>query len=214
MVYIGINLGTTYSCVSVIEDGKPVVIVSDDGRSTIPSAVAYCESGILVGHPALSCNTDPSNILYDSKRLIGWKFLANLPIAGNRNLWTFNVDTRDDFCGYVLNKGKPNERFIKAEEVSAEILKSLKAAAEILVGGSTRIPKIQELLSHKFGQTRLRYNVNPEEAVAHGAAIIADALELLMDGMLIRYIDYQTMNRNGLKLERFQKDEIYSESRR
>ena len=49
---------------------------------------------------------------------------------------------------------------------------------QILVGGSTRIPKIQELLSHKFGQTKLRYNANPEEAVAHGAAIIADALEV------------------------------------
>ena len=78
------------------------------GKRTIPSVVAYCESGILVGNPALSCNTDPSNILYgknssendkitktDSKRLIGWKFLVDLPNAENRNLWTFNVDTRD-----------------------------------------------------------------------------------------------------------------------
>ncbi|PAV61789.1 hypothetical protein WR25_22402 [Diploscapter pachys] len=64
MVYIGIDLGTTYSRVSVIEDGRPVVIVSDDGNLNIPSVVAYCESGILVGHSALSCDTDPSNIVY------------------------------------------------------------------------------------------------------------------------------------------------------
>ncbi|PAV75304.1 hypothetical protein WR25_18476 [Diploscapter pachys] len=130
MVYIGIDLGTTYSYVSVIEDGKPVMIISDDGKRTIPSVVAYCESGIFVGNFALNCNTDPSNILYDSKRLIGWKSLADLPIAQNQNLRTFNVDTRDDVCGYVLNKGKANERFIKAEEVLAEILKKLKATAE------------------------------------------------------------------------------------
>ena len=55
---------------------------------------------------------------------------------------------------------------------------SLNMKLQILVGGSTRIPKIQELLSHKFGQAKLRCNANPEEAIAHGAAIIADALEV------------------------------------
>ena len=49
---------------------------------------------------------------------------------------------------------------------------------QILVGGSTRIPKIQELLSHKFGQIKLKFDLNPDEAVAYGAAIIADALEV------------------------------------
>ena len=49
---------------------------------------------------------------------------------------------------------------------------------QILVGGSTRIPKIQELLSHKFGPTKLKFDLNPDEAVAHGAAIIANTLEV------------------------------------
>ncbi|PAV55923.1 hypothetical protein WR25_02762 [Diploscapter pachys] len=130
MVYIGIDLGTTYSCVSVIEDGKPVAIINEDGKPTMPSVVAYCEPEILSGNPALMCNTDVTNILYDSKRLIGWKFLHDLPNAESRQLWTFNVDTRNSKAGYVLNKGTSKEKFLKPEEVSAEILKKLKANAE------------------------------------------------------------------------------------
>ncbi|PAV58618.1 hypothetical protein WR25_06137 [Diploscapter pachys] len=90
MVYIGIDLGTTYSCVSVIEDGKPVVIFSDDGKPIIPSVVAYCDIELLVGNPALAANTDISNVLY----------------------------------------GRRNEKFLRPEEVSAEILKKLKMIAE------------------------------------------------------------------------------------
>ncbi|PAV61513.1 hypothetical protein WR25_20717 [Diploscapter pachys] len=71
-----------------------------------------------------------SNVLYDSKRLIGWEVLNNLPNAETRQLWTFKVATRDKCAGYVLNKGTPNERFLRPEEVSAEILKYLKARAE------------------------------------------------------------------------------------
>ncbi|PAV64864.1 hypothetical protein WR25_05452 [Diploscapter pachys] len=130
MVYIGIDLGTTYSCVSVIEDGKPVAIVCEDGKPTIPSVVAYCEPEILVGNPALMCNTDVTNILYDSKRLIGWHVLNDLPNAETRQLWTFNVDARNNVAGYVLNKGAAEEKFLTPEEVSAEILKKLKATAE------------------------------------------------------------------------------------
>ncbi|PAV80606.1 hypothetical protein WR25_19716 [Diploscapter pachys] len=63
MVYIGIDLGTTYSCVSVIENGKPKAIHHDDGRNIVPSVVAY-GAEILVGNPALNSNIDMSNILY------------------------------------------------------------------------------------------------------------------------------------------------------
>ncbi|PAV73480.1 hypothetical protein WR25_26646 [Diploscapter pachys] len=65
------------------------------------------------------------------------------------------------------------ELALRTAQISAEQIDNV-----ILVGGSTRILKIQELLSDKFGQTKLRYNANPDEAVAHGAAIIANALEV------------------------------------
>ena len=93
MVYIGIDLGTTYSCVSVIENGKPKAIHHDDGmrissfwenmiilgKNIAPSVVAY-GAEILVGNPALNAPTDMSNILYGklewslSQKCIAWRF--------------------------------------------------------------------------------------------------------------------------------------------
>ncbi|PAV83425.1 hypothetical protein WR25_16137 isoform B [Diploscapter pachys] len=100
----------------------------------------------------------------------------------------FSLDTNDNaivnvkisrsnfnqLCEDLFDKAmKMVERALRNAQISAEQIDNV-----ILAGGSTRIPKIQELLSHKFGQTKLRYNANPEMAVAHGAAIIADALEV------------------------------------
>ncbi|PAV71100.1 hypothetical protein WR25_11289 [Diploscapter pachys] len=292
MVCIGIDLGTTYSCVAIIENGQPVAIHNEDGRNTLPSVVAFSDGEILVGSSALDCNTDMTNILYDSKRLIGWHILNDLPNADDRQLWTFNVDTRNNSAGYVLNKGKSNEKFVLPEEVLAKILKSLKDQAElsiekfndlcsdlfdkaitlvdratntarisadqldyvILVGGSTRIPEIRQRLENRFGKDKLKFDINPDEAVAYGAAIIADEIlfyrpdppewrqyasvayfkdklyylggrdpktyqgmnrvDLLVDGIMKRCIDYQTMNGNGLKSEGFQKYDYISQLHR
>ena len=82
MVYIGIDLGTTYSCIAVIENDHPVIIYSDDGnliytavissllilgQRTIPSFVAYCDDEAVVGYPAYDCNTELANILYGAQ---------------------------------------------------------------------------------------------------------------------------------------------------
>ncbi|PAV56321.1 hypothetical protein WR25_19419 isoform A [Diploscapter pachys] len=138
MVYIGIDLGTTYSCVAIFDNGRPITLFNDDGKHTVPSIVAYGEEEILVGNPALIYNTDLSNILYDSKRLIGWGIVHDLPLAEDRQLWTFNVDTRNKIAGYILHKGTPREKFVTPEEVSAEILKKLKLTAETYLGQEVR----------------------------------------------------------------------------
>ncbi|PAV71154.1 hypothetical protein WR25_07352 [Diploscapter pachys] len=241
MVYIGIDLGTTYSCVSVIENGKPIAIHHDDGKTIVPSVVAY-GAEILIGNDALNSNIDMSNILYDSKRLLGWEFLHDLPNAEARQLWTFNVDTRDKCAGYVLNKGTPNERFLKPEEVSAEILKYLKRRAEIYLnqkvtgvvvtvpaffyenqknatkkaielaglelkrllhepnaaaiaynekkklgnskllvfdfGGGTLDVSILEMIGNDVGVMAVTGDIHLDEIVSHGAAIVANAIEL------------------------------------
>ncbi|PAV76915.1 hypothetical protein WR25_23671 [Diploscapter pachys] len=66
MVYIGIDLGTTYSCVAIVEDGRPVALHNDyNGRNILPSVVAVSDDEILVGNPALNCNTELSNVLYE-----------------------------------------------------------------------------------------------------------------------------------------------------
>ena len=73
---IGIVLGTTYSCVSVMENGKPKVIENAEGARTTPSIIAYQDGGeILVGAPAKrQAVSNPKNTLYAVKRLIGRKF--------------------------------------------------------------------------------------------------------------------------------------------
>ncbi|PAV62031.1 hypothetical protein WR25_00549 [Diploscapter pachys] len=64
MVYIGIDLGTTYSCVAIVENGRPVAIHNDDGRRTVPSVVAFTDKEILVGNTALEYTSDFSRVLY------------------------------------------------------------------------------------------------------------------------------------------------------
>ncbi|PAV73505.1 hypothetical protein WR25_26661 [Diploscapter pachys] len=64
MACIGIDLGTTYSCVSIIENGRPVAIHNDDGKYTVPSVVAFTDKEILVGNPALEYTSDLSRVLY------------------------------------------------------------------------------------------------------------------------------------------------------
>ncbi len=73
---IGIDLGTTNSVVSVIENGKPVVIANQEGARTMPSIVAFTEKGdILVGAPAKNqMVTNPENTIYSAKRFIGHRF--------------------------------------------------------------------------------------------------------------------------------------------
>ncbi|PAV63968.1 hypothetical protein WR25_02721 [Diploscapter pachys] len=131
IVCIGIDLGTTYSCVAVMENGQPLAIPCDDnGQNTMPCIVAYCNDEIFVGSSALWCNTDSANMLYDSKRLIGWDFIYNLPVANQRQLWAFNVDTQNNSAGYILNMGESTSGFVRPEEVSSQILKNLKNFAE------------------------------------------------------------------------------------
>ncbi|PAV69920.1 hypothetical protein WR25_01379 [Diploscapter pachys] len=217
MVCIGIDLGTTYSCVATIENDRPLAIHNDDGRNTLPSVVAFSDGEILVGNPALDCNTEMANILYDSKRLIGWHILSDLPIADDRHLWTFNADTKNNCAGYILNKGTQDERFILPEQVSAEILKSLKSQAEKYKGQKvievvvtvpamfhpdqiTATKKAIELAGLKLkcllqeptaaaiayndrvqlGNSKLLvFDLGGDEAVAYGAAIVANAIECI-----------------------------------
>ena len=126
---IGIDLGTTNSCVSVMEGGNPTVIQSEEGNRTIPSIVAFTkENDIVVGKTAKNqAVTNPENTIYSAKRLIG------------RSYSEITKEIKD--LPYKIKKGKNNEVIISAlgkdyalPQISAMILQNIKKTAESYLG--------------------------------------------------------------------------------
>ena len=130
---IGIDLGTTNSCVAVMENGKAKVIENAEGTRTTPSIIAYMEDGeVLVGAPAKrQAVTNPMNTLYGVKRLIGRRFEEPM------------VQKDIGMVPYTIVKAKNGDAWIKvrdkeisAPEISAEILMKMKKTAEDYLGES------------------------------------------------------------------------------
>ena len=128
---IGIDLGTTNSCVSVMENGKPKVIENSEGTRTTPSIVAYSEDGeILVGASAKrQAVTNPKNTVFAAKRLIGRRFDEEM------------VQKDIKMVPYSIIKAKNNDAWVKVRdkklappEISAEVLKKMKKTAESYLG--------------------------------------------------------------------------------
>src|SRR6186997_3269688 len=128
---IGIDLGTTNSCVAIMEGGKPKVIENSEGARTTPSIVAYMEDGeILVGAPAKrQAVTNAKNTIYAVKRLIGRKF-EEKEVQKARELSPFAIVRADNGDAWVEVRGKK----ISPQQVSAEILRKMKKTAEDYLG--------------------------------------------------------------------------------
>ncbi len=128
---IGIDLGTTNSCVAIMEGGKPKVIENSEGARTTPSIVAYMEDGeILVGAPAKrQAVTNAKNTIYAVKRLIGRKF-EEPEVQKATSLSPFNIVKADNGDAWVEVRGKK----ISPQQVSAEILRKMKKTAEDYLG--------------------------------------------------------------------------------
>src|SRR5262252_5504138 len=128
---IGIDLGTTNSCVAIMEGGKPKVIENSEGARTTPSIVAYMEDGeILVGAPAKrQAVTNPKNTLYAIKRLIGRKF-EEKEVQKDINLMPYRIGKADNGDAWVEIRGKK----IAPPEVSAQVLRKMKKTAEDYLG--------------------------------------------------------------------------------
>lgn len=132
---IGIDLGTTTSCVAVFMNDK-VEIIPDfqTGSRTIPSYVAFTDDEKLVGDSAKSSSTmNPKNTLYDIKRLIGRKF-DDTTVQSDIKLWSFKVDKDSNNKPVVKVNVKGEEKKFHAEEVSAMVLQRLKETAEVYLG--------------------------------------------------------------------------------
>jgi molecular chaperone DnaK len=128
---IGIDLGTTNSCVSIMEGNTPRVIENSEGARTTPSIVAYQEDGeVLVGASAKrQAVTNPKNTLYAVKRLIGRKFVEK-EVQKDIDLMPYKIVAADNGDAWVEVRGKK----ISAQQVSADILRKMKKTAEDYLG--------------------------------------------------------------------------------
>ena len=128
---IGIDLGTTNSCVSIMEGNTPRVIENSEGARTTPSIVAYQEDGeVLVGASAKrQAVTNPKNTLYAIKRLIGRKFTEK-EVQKDIGLMPYKIAAADNGDAWVEVRGKK----MSAQQVSADILRKMKKTAEDYLG--------------------------------------------------------------------------------
>ena len=128
---IGIDLGTTNSCVAVMEGNTPRVIENSEGARTTPSIVAYQDDGeILVGASAKrQAVTNPKNTLYAVKRLIGRKF-GEKEVQKDIDLMPFSIVAADNGDAWVEVRGKK----MAPPQVSAEVLRNMKKTAEDYLG--------------------------------------------------------------------------------
>ncbi|PAV62470.1 hypothetical protein WR25_08589 [Diploscapter pachys] len=152
---------TTVKCPALICHGK-------SGKYIIPSVVAFCDDEILVGNPALDCNTDTANILYGGQDF-------------DSRIMKFVIDEFKKSSNYDIYKKPKLLKRLRIEcRKAKESLSFMKNSVNIhiLVGGSTRIPEVQQKMADKFGKDKLKFDINPDEAVAYGAAIVANAIEV------------------------------------
>lgn len=133
-VAIGIDLGTTYSCVGVFRNGNVDILANDQGNRTTPSYVAFTETERLIGDSAKNqVATNPSNTVFDAKRLIGRKYDDSV-VQNDLQHWPFQVVSGDDKKPLVQVDFKGETKTFHPEEISAMILTKMKEIAEASLG--------------------------------------------------------------------------------
>lgn len=130
---IGIDLGTTNSCIAIIEGSKPRVLENSEGDRTTPSIIAYTQDGeILVGQPAKRQSiTNPQNTLFAIKRLIGRRF-HDSEVQRDVGIMPYKIIAADNGDAWIAVKGQK----MAPPQISAEVLKKMKKTAEDYLGES------------------------------------------------------------------------------
>jgi len=130
---VGIDLGTTYSCVGVFQHGKVEIIANDQGNRTTPSYVAFTDTERLIGDPAKNqVAINPTNTIFDAKRLIGRKF-DDSTVQADMKHWPFTVVEESAKPKLEVEYKNETKRFTP-EEVSSMVLTKMKETAEAYLG--------------------------------------------------------------------------------
>ena len=131
---IGIDLGTTYSCIACMINNQVEIIANEQGNRTMPSYVSFSETEKMVGEPAKNnCVHNPKNTIFDAKRLIGRMF-KDKTVQDDMKFWPFEVsEGKDGQC--VVNVDFKNEKKqFTPEQISSMVLAEMKRCAEIRLG--------------------------------------------------------------------------------
>jgi L1 cell adhesion molecule like protein len=131
---VGIDLGTTYSCVGVWQNDRVEIIANDQGNRTTPSYVAFTETERLIGDAAKSqAAMNAENTVFDAKRLIGRKF-SDPGVQSDMKHWPFTVKSGTGGTPIIEVEYKGEKKDFKAEEISSMVLSKMKEIAEAYLG--------------------------------------------------------------------------------
>jgi heat shock protein 1/8 len=131
---LGIDLGTTYSCVGLFQNDRVEIIANNQGNRTTPSYVAFTDTERLVGDSAKNqVAMNPTNSVFDAKRLIGRKF-SDPVVQSDMKTWPFKVVKKDGDKPYISVRYKGEEKEFSPEEISSMVLTKMKETGEAFTG--------------------------------------------------------------------------------